>query len=476
LAEVLKEGTEKIVISTQVVEAGVDISADLLITELAPVSSMIQRFGRCNRRGRQDHARVYWIDLPEKAKDPYESSDLAAARQLFESLDSVEPARFEGQAPEARPLVDILRRRDLLDLFDTSGDLSGLDIDVSRFIRDGDNRDIFLFWRDWAGDKPPLGLAAPGHGELCKVSKLEARDLLAKSKLELWQLDDLRETRADWRQVRVSDLVTGRTYLAHVGQGHYTAKGGWLPNSSQRVTDLKDLERQSPFPAMGGDSLSEQFQCYLTLWQHTLNVCLELDNILAGAGRHLSDHLVRTLRTAALWHDVGKAHSVFQETMKKNEFPPDLDPQELWAKRIGSAYHSRRYFRHELASAIAARAHGLEPLAQYLIASHHGKARLSVRSFPDEPEGFLLGLRSDDELPALDFPGQGTIAALRLPATKLTLQPFELGRGSWQDEALALRDHPEIGPFRLGYLEALLRAADVRASIKEKTKGPLAHV
>lgn len=475
LAAVLKEGTERIVISTQVVEAGVDISADLLITELAPISSMIQRFGRCNRRGRQDHAQVYWIDLPEKLNGPYELSDLNAARQLVEALDSVEPARFEGQTPESRPTVDVLRRRDLLDLYDTSGDLSGLDIDVSRFIRDGDNRDVFLFWREWSSDRPPLELKAPGHGELCKVSKLEARDLVAKGKLVLWQLDDLRGTKAEWRSVRASDLATGRTYLAHVSQGHYTSKAGWSPNSGERVRELKDEDRQSPFPAMGGDALSEQFQCYLTLWQHTRNVCLELESILTQLSKHLSDHLVATLRIAGLWHDVGKAHPVFQETMKKNEFPPGLETNELWAKRIGSAYHSRRYFRHELASAIAARAHNLDPLAQYLIAAHHGKARLSIRSFPDEEEGAILGIRSGDALPTINFPGDGTIAALHLPETPLTLQPFELGRGSWQDEALALRDHPNLGPFRLGYLEALLRAADVRASIKEKTKGALVH-
>ena len=42
---------DRIVIATQAVEAGVDVSARLLITELAPWASMVQRFGRCNRRG-----------------------------------------------------------------------------------------------------------------------------------------------------------------------------------------------------------------------------------------------------------------------------------------------------------------------------------------------------------------------------------------------------------------------------------------
>jgi len=43
--------TDRIIVATQVVEAGVDISAGLLITELAPWASLVQRFGRCARWG-----------------------------------------------------------------------------------------------------------------------------------------------------------------------------------------------------------------------------------------------------------------------------------------------------------------------------------------------------------------------------------------------------------------------------------------
>ena len=38
------------------------------------------------------------------------------------------------------------------------------------------------------------------------------------------------------------------------------------------------------------------------------------------------------------------------------------------------------------------------------------------------------------------------------------------GQMSWSDRALRLRDRDDVGPFRLGYLEALVRLADWRAS------------
>lgn len=44
-------GAPRVAITTQVVEAGLDLSADLLLTELAPASSLIQRAGRCARWG-----------------------------------------------------------------------------------------------------------------------------------------------------------------------------------------------------------------------------------------------------------------------------------------------------------------------------------------------------------------------------------------------------------------------------------------
>ena len=40
---------DRIIVATQAIEAGVDISSKTLFTELAPWSSLVQRFGRCNR-------------------------------------------------------------------------------------------------------------------------------------------------------------------------------------------------------------------------------------------------------------------------------------------------------------------------------------------------------------------------------------------------------------------------------------------
>jgi CRISPR-associated endonuclease/helicase Cas3 len=62
-----------IVVSTQVCEAGLDVSGEILITELAPADSLIQRFGRCARFG--GNGQVYL--LYPKDLSPGQSSEIS---------------------------------------------------------------------------------------------------------------------------------------------------------------------------------------------------------------------------------------------------------------------------------------------------------------------------------------------------------------------------------------------------------------
>jgi CRISPR-associated endonuclease/helicase Cas3 len=61
-----------ILITTQVVEAGIDISADVLLTELAPLNSLIQRAGRVARYGHpRNVGRFLVFELPTDEKGQY---------------------------------------------------------------------------------------------------------------------------------------------------------------------------------------------------------------------------------------------------------------------------------------------------------------------------------------------------------------------------------------------------------------------
>ena len=53
----------RIVISTQVLEAGVDLDADVLVSEVCPWPSLEQRLGRLNRHGRKEGV-VHILEVP----------------------------------------------------------------------------------------------------------------------------------------------------------------------------------------------------------------------------------------------------------------------------------------------------------------------------------------------------------------------------------------------------------------------------
>ncbi|MEA2066810.1 MAG: CRISPR-associated helicase Cas3', partial [Thermotogota bacterium] len=74
---------DRLIISTQVVEAGVDIDSSTMFTELAPWPSMVQRFGRCNRKGEHDQGNIFWIDINEEKYPPYEEEDMENARKII---------------------------------------------------------------------------------------------------------------------------------------------------------------------------------------------------------------------------------------------------------------------------------------------------------------------------------------------------------------------------------------------------------
>ena len=75
---------------TQVAEMSLDISADLLVTQLAPIPSLIQRLGRLNRRAQADDPWPF-IALRREPGDraaPYSIEQLSEASEWLESLGS----------------------------------------------------------------------------------------------------------------------------------------------------------------------------------------------------------------------------------------------------------------------------------------------------------------------------------------------------------------------------------------------------
>jgi CRISPR-associated endonuclease/helicase Cas3 len=527
----------RIVIATQVVEAGVDLSARLLVTELAPWSSLVQRFGRVARYEGQTGEVVVSGRVPVDAKGaaPYGAPELSAAHEGIErllaregdaSLRSLEA--FEEQMLAESPEflarlypyepLHVLRRRDLDDLFDTSADLSGADLDVSRFIRSGDERDVTVFWRSLEPVSGAVRLTQPPQrAELCPVPIAEIRGW--KGSAYVFDYLD-----GDWRRRAARGLVPGMVVLLDAKDGGYSPGRGW--DGRTAPVECVPLEPEASDKLARASSAEDLDDMSEGVWKTIATHGRETEE----QARALCDRLgvraetARIVALAARWHDAGKVHPVFQDAITMEARGAvrlgarrDLAkaPDASWRQ---PPYPGRPGFRHELASTLALfevlRGHdrwhpallgphrdlltglGLEPepagdahdhplaeelaglssdefdLLAWLVCTHHGKVRCVWTSTPrDQEQGHsgIHGVCEGDSLPALLL-ADDTGSLAELPSLKLSLAAAEMGVGtrygaSWGERVAGLVSRH--GPFALAFLEAVLRIADWRASALE---------
>ncbi|GAB4197036.1 MAG: hypothetical protein Kow00105_11150 [Phycisphaeraceae bacterium] len=553
------QNTNRIIVATQVVEAGVDISAGCLITELAPWPSLVQRFGRCARY--EGCGRVVVVDRrPAEGKNekqreklalPYTTDELNSAWDALQgltdkgvgiaSLEEYEQSLDEESRQKLYPYdpPHLLLRKEFDELFDTTPDLTGADLDISRFIRSGDERDLHVFWRDLANGRSPGVKEQPHRDELCPVPFLEAQKWLCAEKgsktrsgMRAWVWDWLD---GEWKIVTREALLPGRIVCVAAECGGYSIKQGFTPDSREKVEPVlgktsviaEDVAAEVlADTAHDIDALSAVYG-WKTIAYHGREVATEIKDIASSVG--LPDKLIKLMELAANWHDVGKAHPAFQGAIRHNDRPHRQDlakaPSPAWLKppgtyRTADDRDSRPGFRHELASALALFAvlelyqpdhpallgpwpevfesigtsWSMEPTSQpgeptdleravldltaeefnllaYLVAAHHGKVRVSLHASPKDQDyedrdgrGLpIRGVREGDTIPPICLDENGST----LPEITLTLEPAKLGLSprtgaSWRERTLELLDR--FGPTALAYLEALLRAADFRAS------------
>jgi CRISPR-associated endonuclease/helicase Cas3 len=180
-------------VAIQVVEAGIDLNAAVLVTEAAPSPSVVQRAGRCIRTGRVEAAGLWWLPPPSPA--PYAEAAVKAVAAELEVLEGVtvtsEELLARGVAVTEQP-VAVLQRADLMGLFDTAPDLSG-GLDIGPHVRDADDLDAQLAWAIWVPEpgaqdgRPPADAKTPPTRWRCRVPLGELAVPVRRA--AVWRLD-----------------------------------------------------------------------------------------------------------------------------------------------------------------------------------------------------------------------------------------------------------------------------------------------
>jgi len=485
MATVTGRPADRIVVATQVVEAGIDLSAAVLITEAAPWPSLVQRAGRCNRTGLVQDAELWWVS-PAKPQ-PYEQADIDASGAELSGLDGCavtgEDLLSRNVAITETP-VAMLRRSDFTALFDTAPDLSGADIDIAPYVRDAEDLDAQLAWATWTAEAdtgaPPSEARAPGAGFRCRVP-LGQVTALARD-IPVWRLD---QVLGRWTRVNAQSRARpGEVLLVSAADGGYDPVTGFDPAARGAVPGSPSLDEIAD-PAAGtedpyrSDSASVAQHDWVRLDQHSEDVRDHATALLSAIRPALPDGAARSAVTAAYLHDVGKSHKTWQDAMcslAPEDRKDEIGAGRPWAKSGSNQplrFDGGVAFRHELASLlmldgpltdVLADAPDAD-LARYLVLAHHGKLRVQVRD-PGDLAVLPAGEASEHRLLGLE---EGSVVdvppLLGRPAAQFTvdLEQFRLGgERSWTRTALGLRDR--YGPFVLAYLETIVRIADWRAS------------
>jgi CRISPR-associated endonuclease/helicase Cas3 len=485
MATVTRYPEDRIVVATQVVEAGVYLSAAVLITEVAPWPSLIQRAGRCNRTGLVNAAELWWV-TPAKPQ-PYEQADINAASAALSELDScaVTGEDLLGRdVAVAENQVAVLRKSDFTALFDTAPDLNGSDVDISPYVRDAEDLDAQLVWAAWTAESatgaPPAEARAPGPDFRCRVPVGQVT-ALARS-IPVWRMD---QVLGQWTRVTPQARARpGEVLLVNAADGGYDLVTGFDPAARGPVPGSPSIDLHVD-PATGtedpyrSDSSSVAQEDWLRLDQHSEDVRDHAAALLSVIGSVLPAGAARSAVTAGYLHDLGKAHPTWQDalcSLAPEERQAEIAAGRPWAKSgidKPLRFEGGVAFRHELASLLILDGPLRDLLAEapdadltrYLVLAHHGKLRVQVRD-PGDLAVLPAGEASQHKLLGLE---EGTTSEipplLGQAATQLTisLDQFQLGgERSWTRTALGLRDR--YGPFVLAYLETIVRIADWRAS------------
>ncbi len=487
--------TDVILITTQVVEAGIDISADNLHTELAPMNSIVQRAGRCARYEDERGVGTVWIyELETNEKGlpnlgPYRDNN---QRKLLADTKS-----FLEQLPTDGTILDFMAEIKMIDKVHSNHEAKYLnayqrnqnilrsmiheamegrnEVAVRELIRDVASVNVIICNDPYAlkfdKDKWPRMLSVP-RSSLYNLSPFfeESRDFgetVAWYPIENANIIDETEISFGWEPITSKDQIKNASWLVVINPefASYSSELGLQIGIKGGYEEPKYFDRPL---------ISRYKICYESYSEHiqeVISVCQTMNPFYRNATAQLAKQykmsvtqLETLAETCCALHDVGKLSVKWQEAVRK--WQQYKNPQKLSEEPLAhSDYNPEMDFENkkkfpkqpphasEGAYAVARwlKGHfGNSAIAIWTaIARHHGAFTESIEEFRliDKSEKWV-----SKTLPSL---------------TNITLadSPDRISQGNFKDDLLSFSKNSEdVGLWPLYvFLARRLRLADQRS-------------
>jgi CRISPR-associated endonuclease/helicase Cas3 len=484
--------TNVILVTTQVVEAGMDISADNLHTELAPFNSIVQRGGRCARyEGKRGIGTVWIYELQLNKKGisdtkPYEALMISATRSAIERLPHegmrlnfndeialLEEVHSEKEFLSIEPYKNLHVRRNLVHQA-----MDGLnDSAVRELIRDVSSVNVIISNNphslDFNNKKWPRMLSVP-RSSLYRLDKF-FEESGGFEKTIAWYPDepniiDDEDALFEWRSITSKDDFKNVSWLIMINPAYasYSSELGLQIGVPGEYQETEYFDR----PPVLRYNIS--FETYREHIQRTIVACKSMNQSYKSSSMKLSRYynceseFIETLvELACALHDVGKltltwqerarkwqqfkdAHKLTDEPMAHSDYDPETDFEEK--KRMPKqpphsaegAYAIAKWLRNFIGENFAA-------VLWTAIARHHGAFTESLGDFR------LIETASEWVMKTLPS----------VPAEKIDLsdRPDNLIRGMFKDDLLLLsknQDDEKLWPL-YAFLVRRLRLADQKS-------------
>lgn len=429
-----------ILVATQTLEAGVDFDADVIVSDLAPLPSLIQRHGRVGRRDDRPAEMVVVVEPTEEEEKhdkkgnftgyEYTKSDnhavygaraLHFTRVALESLDSLDGVDVSDEkyadtwVPATR---EVRLNEEMADLLsDTSATAPW-----ESYLHSPDDKNtgtVTLLWRE----EPELvDRVRPRPGETLEVPLWVARDLMqgtvpaelgdeglvSESKSKALKYGTVWDRKNSPVQAKsMHDLKPGNVLVLPCEAGNYLPEQG-IVTSKTPVTDLSvectDMAGEStafiPLKRIVGDAVESILDGTVDLDPECIPEGFHQEGELlarrfqyatkSGKVVRLADHLDQVGDSAATYaHYAGMDESSFRTAGVHHDLGkalPDfqrfrlgnMNDPEPWAKSRVSIRTSGSPLPSPWRheSAVARTLMEVDPLASWLVADHHGKGHV----------------------------------------------------------------------------------------------------